>query len=992
MADQAEHRPSVKTVSIEELMEVVTSYKCRLCDFTASSKSEMATHLQKTHVTSSAPSAEPALVQASLPDPECEVFPEQEQEQAEPSDSSENVTNGTANTATTTTKTYEAPVFFSNLGLTSNQGSGSGRNLISPALPDPKVLTSQMQSVAKNLPSVMASCQPDIQLLSLSSSSIGRQSLPMTSLQLTGSGLTFVTTTLDSVSLPVVDHQKDLGTGPASIAPVSVTKELFMCGVCHMGFSSVDECNLHVERGHPVQVESHSVGVSDTVVDKYEHRVSVGTQATGKRPGRKRKSEMPPPATSPPARKSKEWANSVGDDDENDEDWIPGRSLSSGTRDGRQRRKIRAPKALKEDYVTEKKRTYRKRQMIVKECYQLECSYMGCPTKFRCQESLDIHHRCHNKEDDAFTCIHCQEPFQFWKPLRIHLFRIHQVDCDMFKCDLCEYKTDTLHKLGVHREIHSEHRPYTCDVCGKGFKQLSQMKNHQIIHAEHQRTGRERWFSNKTCEVCKRTFANSKCLKKHVEAVHGQNKPYKCQYCGHTTAWKAMLILHERTHTGEKPFKCDVCPYATGDHNSLRRHKMRHTGQRQYRCQLCSYTCIQTISLKTHMRNKHPNAEGVVYTCHLCKFRTVNKQIYDNHIEDHRNGLIPTTKLDVNPTSQPSMTITIDGVGNSVAIIPEEPVQFQLQVKKTETGELHANKEDIDKLNAIPQLVHSGVDANQLIYSALNIGSHIDGLSYMAQLANGVQSTVMPSLQPVTGVLSSYSITFQAPQVLATQPSSNQPVIVDFRSLTEIEPAVEAASISSEPSSQSVEAEEEGLMGMSEVSQAASVEQTMYSQVPQGVSSMPQNAGDTVKASRLQVLEVSDKASSQDGIGKDLGAQTTLVVSQEEVEGKDLETQTALVVSQEEVENVLTNFIVMDGNRVVRTFLDRQTGVGGEESVERILEGQEVVEVIEEGTKESTEPQKEGEGNRVGEESDQAMEKVLVMAADTAEENPNTAV
>nr|KAG5695556.1 hypothetical protein BaRGS_033978 [Batillaria attramentaria] len=68
---------------------------------------------------------------------------------------------------------------------------------------------------------------------------------------------------------------------------------------------------------------------------------------------------------------------------------------------------------------------------------------------------------------------------------------------------------------------------------------------------------------------------------------------------------------------------------------------MRHTGQRQYKCQLCSYTCIQTISLKTHMRNKHPNAEGI-HICPYCKFRTVNKRIYNNHMSDHRNGLIPT--------------------------------------------------------------------------------------------------------------------------------------------------------------------------------------------------------------------------------------------------------------------------------------------------------------------------------------------------------------
>lgn len=140
----------------------------------------------------------------------------------------------------------------------------------------------------------------------------------------------------------------------------------------------------------------------------------------------------------------------------------------------------------------------------------------------------------------------------YWSPFHdvCSLISFH-----LFQCDLCTYKTDTLHKLSIHQEIHSDNRPYTCDVCGKGFKQLSQMKNHQITHAQHQQNVQGGWFSAKPCEICKRTFANSKCLKKHVEAVHTKVKRFACTYCSHTTARKAMLNLHMRIHTGEKPFK-----------------------------------------------------------------------------------------------------------------------------------------------------------------------------------------------------------------------------------------------------------------------------------------------------------------------------------------------------------------------------------------------------------------------------------------------------
>ena len=126
--------------------------------------------------------------------------------------------------------------------------------------------------------------------------------------------------------------------------------------------------------------------------------------------------------------------------------------------------------------------------------------------------------------------------------------------CRWFQCNTCKYRTDTLHKLGIHQEIHSIERPYTCVVCNRGFKQLSQLKNHQLVHAEYQRLDHDSYLS-RVCSTCKRVFANVKCLKSHVEAVHGQSKPFKCSYCNHATAWKAMLLLHERTHTGEKPFK-----------------------------------------------------------------------------------------------------------------------------------------------------------------------------------------------------------------------------------------------------------------------------------------------------------------------------------------------------------------------------------------------------------------------------------------------------
>lgn len=130
-------------------------------------------------------------------------------------------------------------------------------------------------------------------------------------------------------------------------------------------------------------------------------------------------------------------------------------------------------------------------------------------------------------------------------------------------------------------KIHSEDRDYVCPDCGRDFKQPSQLRNHRVIHLDKKNMQNvPRWFIQKHCEMCGKLFADTKCLKKHIQAVHSKLKPFICNVCGHSCARKAMLQLHLRQHTGDKPYSCSICMYKTGDHNSLRRHTMRHTGVR----------------------------------------------------------------------------------------------------------------------------------------------------------------------------------------------------------------------------------------------------------------------------------------------------------------------------------------------------------------------------------------------------------------------------
>lgn len=274
---------------------------------------------------------------------------------------------------------------------------------------------------------------------------------------------------------------------------------------------------------------------------------------------------------------------------------------------------------------------------------KVKCTYRGCPYKFSDSEKMQQHVVCHDdiQNVNRFKCNFCRQiKFSKWKQCSLHLWKSHQIDIDLLSCNICNvYKSTAMVKMITHMKVHNVNKDYECPDCGKCFKQSSQLRNHRVIHLDRKSAEIPRWYTSKICELCGKTYADSKCLKNHIQAVHSKLRPYVCTVCGHSSARKSMLQMHLRQHTGDKPFNCELCDYKTGDHNSLRRHAMRHTGVKPYKCPHCPYSAIQSNSYKNHLRSKHPLLSGV-FTCELCSFETVKKESYLQHIKDHEKGFI----------------------------------------------------------------------------------------------------------------------------------------------------------------------------------------------------------------------------------------------------------------------------------------------------------------------------------------------------------------
>ncbi|KAG8192887.1 hypothetical protein JTE90_014663 [Oedothorax gibbosus] len=515
---------------------------------------------------------------------------------------------------------------------------------------------------------------------------------------------------INSNEEPSVENSTKEDTNTASASPKMATEDensnsstdspvqerhIFLCGQCSEGFASLEECKQHM-------VEDHSLKLTKDTVKTVRKRGRPRTRPPKEEKPKRRPKKVPVPKEK--SGKRKPLYMSLEDE------------LDSCIR-----RKLRT------GYVND--RAFR-------------CTKNGCGHRFTTDSNLNYHFGSHSATTEKpFVCPECREEFLNWRALAMHLWREHTIDIDLYSCPDCSYKAFSFFKVDNHRKIHSDERPYICETCNKSFKQISQLRNHVVIHLDRRNLPEKRWYSEQQCHTCGRKFSDTKCLRKHEQAVHSRLKPYVCSFCGHLSARKAMLDLHMRQHTGEKPFMCEHCDYRTGDHNSLRRHRMRHTGDKPYKCPHCPYACIQAISYKTHLRNKHPGMDGL-YSCNMCTFKTVSKDNFLHHTADHKRmaetAPEPDSTVD-EPVCATDPEVTFETV--------DDPSAVQMQLTD-------------NALQQLEGILPGNITAAQLIYSCLNAMSQDGGGP--VTLPSGVTFN-LPSLGEVSGGDGTQTITIQVP-------------------------------------------------------------------------------------------------------------------------------------------------------------------------------------------------------------------------------------
>ncbi|KAH8267342.1 hypothetical protein KR018_011798, partial [Drosophila ironensis] len=197
----------------------------------------------------------------------------------------------------------------------------------------------------------------------------------------------------------------------------------------------------------------------------------------------------------------------------------------------------------------------------------------------------------------------------------------------IYKCNICSkpYKKPKAyqrHMEEVHQSAPPDLPQLDCNQCGLEFRTVAQLHTHYRSHlpAKDKR--------DNSCPHCDRKFTTPGTLKRHVEGVHKQIKPYACDLCGKGFKYITGLKDHKLVHTDDCPFECPVCQrrfknkarlkihsdthsaniYECGEcglklktRRTLNKHKLVHSDERQYKCDVCGSTFKRSKTLKSHL-------------------------------------------------------------------------------------------------------------------------------------------------------------------------------------------------------------------------------------------------------------------------------------------------------------------------------------------------------------------------------------------------------
>ncbi|XP_071955167.1 uncharacterized protein [Antedon mediterranea] len=222
-----------------------------------------------------------------------------------------------------------------------------------------------------------------------------------------------------------------------------------------------------------------------------------------------------------------------------------------------------------------------------------------CHARYKTENELTTHVDKKHNRGESVLCEICGLEFASQSSAKYHASRMHTPQCELLKCDKCDYETRFEKRLEIHRARHE---------------------------------------SDFFCNVCKKSYVSNQKLERHFQSPLHKNfvNPLICEHCGYSSKKKDNFLVHMRKHTGEKPYKCNHCPYASADGSTLKKHVMaKHSNIRPFKCQWCSFSSVDKKGLTVHIR-KHTGERP--FQCSHCNYAAKRRSALKIHMETHIHG------------------------------------------------------------------------------------------------------------------------------------------------------------------------------------------------------------------------------------------------------------------------------------------------------------------------------------------------------------------
>lgn len=221
---------------------------------------------------------------------------------------------------------------------------------------------------------------------------------------------------------------------------------------------------------------------------------------------------------------------------------------------------------------------------------------------------------------------------------------------------------------------HMDEKILECPICGLNFMNKDQFMNHEKVHLQNGFIRPKPFEGNKIesisynmpietpstsknnleldiksqsrsyqCKLCQSlSFVSYSKLLEHRRKMHSEidfaeedlriSKPFRCEECGKSFAYRVTLTTHKRLHTGELPFQCEFCEKKFSQKRSLVLHRRTHTGEKPYGCDICGKRFVQSAHLYAHKR-LHTGEKP--YNCSICDAKFRLKDVRDAHLRKH---------------------------------------------------------------------------------------------------------------------------------------------------------------------------------------------------------------------------------------------------------------------------------------------------------------------------------------------------------------------